>query len=193
MTEKRQYRSALRSKRLIRQALLELLEEKEYGKITVTDIVKRADLNRSTFCAHYPDVHGVVEEIQQEILGRNMALMEQLKYRNIMKDPIPYLQSISAMLQENVELLRKLGHTENMHLRLDDFRRIVVEDILHNEEIPQDLRSSPAFSIRLHFFIGGIMNTYQQWAEEKLDCSLEEISREIAELIRKSVADYGFE
>lgn len=193
MVERRQYRSALRSKRLIRQALMELLDEKEYERITVTDIVKRADLNRSTFYAHYPDVHGVVEEIQQEILSRNMALVEELKYRNIMRDPMPYLQSITSTLQENVVLFRKLGHTENVHRNLDEFRRIVVEDILNNGEIPEALRGSPAFSVRLHFFVGGIMNTYQQWAEGKLSCSLEEISREIATLIQKSGADYLLE
>lgn len=193
MAERRQYRSALRSKQLIRQALLELLDEKEYEKITVTDIVRRADLNRSTFYAHYPDVHGVIEEIQQETLSRNVALVEELKYRNIMRDPMPYLQGISAMLQENVELLRRLGHMEHMHVRLDDFRRIIVADILENAEIPQTIRDSSAFAIRLHFFIGGIMNTYQQWAEGKLTCSLEEISREIAALIQKSAADYLLE
>lgn len=64
-----------------------------------------------------------------------------------------------------------------------------MEDILKDEELPQSLRDSPAFSIRLHFFIGGIMNTYQQWAENKLACSLEEISREIGDMICKSGAD----
>ena len=193
MAERRQYRSALRSKRLIRQALLELLEEKEYERITVTDIVKRADLNRSTFYAHYPDVHGVVEEIQQEIVARNVALIQELKYRSIIQDPMPYLQGISAMLQENLELFRKLGHTENVHRHLDEFRRIIVEDVLKNDELPAQLRNSTAVSIRLHFFVGGIMNTYQQWAEGKLPCSLEEISREIATLIQKSGADYLLE
>jgi len=193
MAERRQYRSALRSKRLIRQALLELLDEKEYERITVTDIVRRADLNRSTFYAHYPDVHGVVEEIQQEILARNVALIQELKYRSIIQEPMPYLQGISAMLRDNVELFRKLGHTETVHRHLDEFRRIIVEDMLKNEDLPARLRNSTAVSIRLHFFVGGIMNTYQQWAEGKLSCSLEEISREIATLIQKSCADYLIE
>ena len=31
-------------------------ERKDLSKITVTDIVNRADINRATFYAHYPDV-----------------------------------------------------------------------------------------------------------------------------------------
>ena len=186
MAEKKEYRSAVRSRRLIRQAFLELLQEKPFGKITITDIVTRADLNRSTFYAHYPDIHGVVEEIQDEIERRNMELIEQMQYRNILRDPMPYLQGITAILQENIELLRRLGHTEFLHNRLDKFRRLMVTDILEHSSLPKELRQSESFAIHVHFFIGGIMNTYQQWAEGMLDCSLEEISGEIAKLIQAS-------
>lgn len=190
MAEKREYRSSIRSRRMIREAFLELLDEKEFGKITVTDIANRADLNRSTFYAHYPDVNGVVEEIQDEITSRNIALIEQMQYRNIFRDPMPYLQSISGILQENVTLLQRLGHTEALHARLDQFRRILVDDIRSSKNIPEEIRSSNAFAIRIHFFIGGIMNTYQQWAEGKLSCSLEDISQDIAKMIQKSGEDF---
>ncbi|MBO5365138.1 MAG: TetR family transcriptional regulator, partial [Peptococcaceae bacterium] len=53
MPAQKSYRNAVRSKTMIRQAFLELLQEKPYEKITVTDIAQRADLNRSTFYAHY--------------------------------------------------------------------------------------------------------------------------------------------
>lgn len=186
MAEKKEYRSAARSRRLIRQAFLELLLEKSFEKITITDIVNRADLNRSTFYAHYPDIHGVVEEIQDEIESRNMELIRGLQYRNILCDPMPYLQGITAILQENIDLLKRLGHTEFLHNRLDNFRRLMVTDVLEHSSLPQELRRSDAFAIHVHFFIGGIMNTYQQWAEGMLECSLEEISEEIAKLIKSS-------
>ena len=186
MAEKKEYRSAIRSRRLIRQAFLDLLMEKPLEKITITDIVARADLNRSTFYAHYPDIHGVVEEIQDEIESRNMQLIQQLEYRNILRDPMPYLQGITSILQENIELLKRLGHTEFLHNRLDKFRRLMVSDVLEHSSLPQELRRSQAFAVHVHFFIGGIMNTYQQWAEGMLDCSLEEISEQIANLIKSS-------
>ena len=61
MAEKKEYRSAIRSRRFIRQAFMELLREKRLEKITVTDIVNRADINRSTFYAHYTDVKALIE------------------------------------------------------------------------------------------------------------------------------------
>ena len=44
-----EYRSAIRSRRMIREAYTVLLKEKDLSKITVTDIVNRADINRATF------------------------------------------------------------------------------------------------------------------------------------------------
>ena len=102
MEKRKEYRSAVRSRRLIRSAFLELLREKAYEKITVTDIVTRADINRSTFYAHYPDVRGLVEEIVGEAIthstelakGRktfpsagqqfmNIGLMSHIKYQSV--------------------------------------------------------------------------------------------------------------
>ena len=189
MAERREYRSSIRSRRMIREAFLELLEEKAFGKITVTDIVNRADLNRSTFYAHYPDVMGVVEEIQDEIIEKNLLLINNMKYRNILRDPVPYLNSICNTLEENIQLYSKLGHTSDVHLHLDKYRRVMADAIMNHEEIPEEIRQAPFFRIRIQFFVGGIMNTYQQWAEGKLDSTLTEITAEIASLIQKSAAD----
>lgn len=50
-------RSVLRSKNMLRKAYIELSTEKDASKITVVDVVNRADLSRNTFYAHYPDVN----------------------------------------------------------------------------------------------------------------------------------------
>lgn len=41
------------TKMVLRQSLLELLEEKPIEKITVSDLCSRADLNRTTFYLFY--------------------------------------------------------------------------------------------------------------------------------------------
>lgn len=46
-------RTAIRSQRLIREAFLALVEEHGDSKITVVDLCRKADINRTTFYAHY--------------------------------------------------------------------------------------------------------------------------------------------
>lgn len=85
MGQKAEYKSAIRSRRMIRTAYAELLKEKDLSKITVTDIVKRADLNRATFYAHYPDVRGVTEEIENEIIEKMMDILCEFQYTNFLE------------------------------------------------------------------------------------------------------------
>ena len=55
------------TKTVIRQALFDLLQEKPINKITVTDVCKLADINRSTFYSHYEDVYALLASIQNEM------------------------------------------------------------------------------------------------------------------------------
>ena len=48
-------RRVRRTRELLRSALLSLIQEKGYDRITVQDILDRADVGRSTFYAHYRD------------------------------------------------------------------------------------------------------------------------------------------
>ncbi len=55
------------TKSVIRQALFDLLQEKPVTKITVTDICKNADINRSTFYSYYEDVYDLLTSIQNDL------------------------------------------------------------------------------------------------------------------------------
>lgn len=190
MTQRPENRSARRSKRMIRQAFEELLQERGFHKITVTDIVSRADLNRSTFYAHYPDIFGIVDEMQEEIIQRNMELFQQIRFRNILKDPKPYLECIAATMEENLELMQRLGLTENIQRKSEKLQDMMEYDIMHNSDIPENVRNSALFGIRVHFFLGGILQTYQRWAEGKLNCTLDQVSSQIGDMIRQTATGF---
>lgn len=175
---------------MIRQAFEALLKEKGFHKITVTDLVTRADLNRSTFYAHYPDIYGIVDEMQEEIIHRNMELFRQIQFRNILNDPKPYLDCIAATMEQNLELMQCLGFTENIQRKSERLQEMMEYDIMHNSDIPETVRESALFGIRVHFFLGGIINVYQRWAEGKLDCTLDQVSSQIGVMIRQTATGF---
>ena len=186
MTEKKEYRSAIRSRRFIRQAFMDLLKEKKFEKITVTDIVNRADINRSTFYAHYADVRGLVEEIRSEAVERAMAVVKEMDFRELLHSPAPFLRKLVEIANENRELYTIMGKTVLSMSQLEKIKVILVEKALELSEIPQEIRNQRNFRIRLHFFVGGIINVYQQYLVGNLDVTTEEIVEEIATLIKSS-------
>jgi len=51
----------------IEQVLIEFLQTKELNQIGVSDICKKADLNRSTFYANYVDIYELADTIREKL------------------------------------------------------------------------------------------------------------------------------
>jgi AcrR family transcriptional regulator len=51
----------LRTRRMLMDALVELLREKEFDEISVQEIADKATLNRATFYLHYPDKNALLQ------------------------------------------------------------------------------------------------------------------------------------
>lgn len=70
-------RRSRRTVRLLKQSFRELVEEKGFEAVTVRDIAERADVNRGTFYAHFPDKYGlldlVIREKLQALLGARLG------------------------------------------------------------------------------------------------------------------------
>ena len=61
--------SSVKTKRLIKNTFIQMLsEKKEVGKISVSELVERAEISRATFYAHFDDIYSVVEEFEREII-----------------------------------------------------------------------------------------------------------------------------
>lgn len=93
-----------RTKKLLRQALAELMREKEFKNITVSDVVRSADINRGTFYTYYQDVFDLREKVENEMID---TLREMIK--NALSGPDvttmrPVIEQAIGYLEENHDL-----------------------------------------------------------------------------------------
>jgi len=183
MREKAEYRSAIRSKRLIRQAFVELLKEKDLEKITVTDIITRADINRGTFYAHYQDTRAVIEQIENEIIAKMLEFLGEFHHKSFFQNPLPLLLKISRYLEEDLEFYRILINSNGSEQFLIKLKNIFVQHMETDTDIPDQIKRSSAFLIQSHFFAGGLVNLYQVWFRNEMDISLNKISLELSRII----------
>lgn len=186
MAERKEYRNARRSRKMIRDAFLGLLQEKPFAKITATDIINRADVNRSTFYAHYPDVKGLVEEIIGEIIDFSTTLIREADYQDFLENPRPYVEKFIRLGDKYRGLYAMVDQNNFVLQQINQLQNALLEKALSAPGIPEAIRGSKKYEIRVHFFIGGIFNTYQQWMVGILKCSAEEIISEISEMIVSS-------
>ncbi|MGG3466319.1 TetR/AcrR family transcriptional regulator [Neobacillus pocheonensis] len=67
----------IRTKESIRDALVELIDEKGFEAITVKDITTRAKINRGTFYAHYHDKFDLMTKCEEEIMFEMSRIAKQ--------------------------------------------------------------------------------------------------------------------
>ena len=180
--EKKTNKNGLRSRKLIRQALLSLLKTKNPDDITIKDIVDEANINRATFYAHYSCLRDLSEEIENEVIDKLMAILKDFKADNFFSNPSPLLLQVSIILNEDIETYRTLIKTPRSNLFLEKLMNLFVDYLEKDQSIPQDVRSSKAFRIRASYFAGGLTTLYQEWFNGHLDCTLFDIPLEVSKM-----------
>lgn len=85
-TLKPEDRRTLRTKKLLRRALLEIIEEKGVEGITVRDLTDRAEINRGTFYLHYQDVPNLLDKLQEEIFAGLAAIIREMDIAKLLSE-----------------------------------------------------------------------------------------------------------
>ena len=91
----------------MKTAMLMLMKEMDFEKITVKNICERAGVNRGTFYSHYVDIFSMMDEIEAASSENLIVIVEEWcsKEENKNLSPfIPYLQYIkeNRLLYQNV-------------------------------------------------------------------------------------------
>ena len=66
------------TRQAIKEILLEELKTKPYSKITVTEICKKAEMNRGTFYLHYYDIDDVLNDILEDFLSDTSGVLDHI-------------------------------------------------------------------------------------------------------------------
>lgn len=184
--KKAEYRSSIRSKKLIREAFLELINEKPLEKITVTDIVNRADINRRTFYAHFQDVRALVESIEDETIDKLREVLIETHNDNFFIDPLSQLLKVAEFLESNINFYRIIINSNGAEPFLTKLKSVFTTFMQYDENVPDIIKNTTEFVIMQNFIAGGITNILQMWFRGDTKQSLEELVTAVANLMKAS-------
>ena len=108
MAEEKQDRRVRRTKGLMRDALMALMDEKPFSDITAKDITSKADLNRATFYLHYNNVFGLLDEMENEVVEKFAQMLDRIEIRQDEEWEYPVIGHICDYIVGNQQLCRCL-------------------------------------------------------------------------------------
>lgn len=161
------------TKRLLKESLLELLEDYSISHVTVVMLCAKAGINRSTFYAHYSSPHDVLREIGYETTEEIERLIQDPSNES-MKD---YLLAACTYVYETKDLQKILIQNTST----DDIQNMM-KAIPFDAVLPETLgdkgkaTSQEDKIIATAFLTSGIFNVIRYWILSDVDKSPEEIT-----------------
>lgn len=101
----------INSKRRIQKALFELLKERSIDKITVSEVVEKAGVSRTSYYRAYGSLQSVVDDALDELFNRIESLAPQTEGLSVESEAKEFERAISAVLtlyHDNADQLRML-------------------------------------------------------------------------------------
>ena len=105
---KKEDRRVRRTKKLLTQALTELLQKKQVSEITVKELTDLADMNRGTFYLYYKDIYDMLEKIEDEMFRKLDDIAQNHEHGDLTQQVKPILLDLFRFISENQEMCRVL-------------------------------------------------------------------------------------
>ena len=160
------------TKKLLKQSLLDIMDKKPVGSISVIELCEKAEINRSTFYNHYGCPNDVLYDIECDFVED----LEQIWTKNNDKEyPIEKrVEDLCTYLQNNkklAKLLLKESYTSEFPKLL--FKAAHVKNIYEN--MFSEISDEQGRKLLITFFTSGTYNMLREWLNSPDPLSPEEM------------------
>ena len=159
--EKKKDLRVIKTKKMIYTALVELMKEKTFEEIKVSDICEKALINRSTFYAHYEDKYELLIDFIKDLKEEFSQKLENNKALNIKEY---YLELIKIFLN-HVEDKKDIYSSIMIHNR-NSIMMDIIYDVLDNDiisHVQNDNNSKIPSKVIAKFYLGAVFNVGIEW------------------------------
>lgn len=168
------------SRQMIQAALFELMKEKCFAQITVSEIVKRADVARRTFYRLYESKEQVLcmylQELCQEYC-RSCKPLEGYDLEQIAKEYFCFWYQYRDFLK----LMQSSGMDSLLYYEISRTSREVVKKRISSPE----LKNIPGVEYFISYSSGGFLNLLYQWIQEGMPGPAEAYAKEVSQCLEK--------
>lgn len=171
-------RRVRRTRELLRRALFSLIQEQGYDRITVQDLLDRADIGRSTFYAHYRDKDDLLLSSFEDI--RSTLAAERKAAEQTTGAPSGFLQPLLVVFRHvegHRHLWQPLAHKGGAEV-VTRIMRDHVTDLVREHlrsQFPGLGRNQPQLEAAVQFVAGACLGLLLWWLDNDVPYSAEEL------------------
>ena len=171
--------TSIKTRNIIKKTFAELINEKrEFNKITVKELVQKAQITRGTFYNHYNNLNEVAKDYQLQTIdllcNENLILKDK-------KDIENYFENIIDCLKKNEKTYKLLLSADDTLLFLDKLIKIASEKIYNALKNGNDRY----LDLDIAFFMEGISMEFIKYFRDNNQYTLDELLLNIKKWLQK--------
>jgi AcrR family transcriptional regulator len=177
------------TKLALRESAINLLQRKPIEKISVKELCEAADINRSTFYAHYDSPADLLEQIERELLRDLNAYLDGYNFKEYEEESFKKIVMIFEYVAENAELCKVLlGETGNMKLQREIMTLVQYHGLRDWQGAAED---EEAVEYMLSFGVSGGIGLLQKWLRGGLTRSAREVAEMVIKFTYRGLSAFG--
>lgn len=174
------------------EALITLLEKKDFAYITIKEICETAGVNRSTFYLHYENTTDLLRETTRYILDKHFAYysadiqdialgFEECRQEELVFVTAEYLTPYLTFIQENRRILKvsiKQFSAMNMHEVYGKMFDHIFDPILARFRVPEKERPYV-----MKFYLTGVYAIVMEWVDKDCEDQMDTVIKIITDCV----------
>lgn len=171
---------------VLKDSLMSLLKEKPISAITVKELCEVADINRSTYYAHYTDAYDLLYKIEEEFIEDMIETLMKFNFVKEEEEALRMTEKIIEYISANKDICQTLlsDHGDpNFQKRLMNItQQFAMNSWIKNASL--DEQTSKYFSL---FVVSGSFHMIKNWLENNIDLSPKEMAEMINQFSNKGL------
>ncbi|ODG90497.1 MULTISPECIES: TetR/AcrR family transcriptional regulator [Bacillaceae] len=176
----------IRTRQLIKDAFIELLQEMDLNKITVNRIADRATVNRVTFYLHYRDIQDMMENMALE-MGERLGLIMRgsTTLKSIDETDSVRLLNLLEHIAENAKFYKVVLASTKTPIFTEQLLKIITETITKRREIDSlHIKTDIQKDIIIWYGSSALIGTIVSWLRNDMPYTPQYLAKQLSLLFR---------
>jgi AcrR family transcriptional regulator len=179
----------IRTRKMIKESFIDLIQEKGYESITIRDIADNALINRATFYLHYVDKQDLVDKLIDEVFEELTDIINPCIYIQKKRVNISQFQSMIEAIFTNIfhraafyQIMLSEKGVHGFNRKMQE----VIQEKFRKEFATinlQEQKFSTPPELLIHFISSALIGTVEWWVNNDLVYSPKHMAVQLVHLV----------
>lgn len=174
-------RRVRKTRKLIKTAFTDLIQKEPLSSITVTELTKRADIDRRTFYLHYSNIEEIVADIEGDAVQTLREAVPNKDCFNIES----FFNGLTSIMTSNIDFYRTIT-TNPLYYRFVLQCKGILKTSLKNSFANKTSLSPTDFDFNCEYVASGIMGVYINWFVTDSQMPIDQLTKKAEKVFSES-------